>query len=137
MGDRQSWFVRVLVAWGATAVALAVAAWAFDSFRISSTWTLVVAAAVYALVNIFLKPLATFVALPLILLTLGLAYFFVNMLMLWLTAAIVSGFEISGFWTYVGATIVVAIVNGVVRRTVLPRASSRLTLRTFRSGNPR
>jgi putative membrane protein len=121
VGERESWLVRVIVAWGATAVSLAVAAWAFDSFFISSGWTLIVAAGVYALVNIFLKPLATFLALPLILLTLGLAYFFVNMLMLWITAQIVSGFDIHGFWTYVGATIVVAIVNAVVRSVVLPR----------------
>jgi putative membrane protein len=118
--SQEVWLVRVIVAWGATAVGLAVAAWAFDSFFISSGWTLVIAAAVYALVNIFLKPLATFIALPLILLTLGLAYFFVNMLMLWVTVKIVNGFEIQGFWTYVGATIVVALVNGIVRRAVLP-----------------
>lgn len=120
MGKRESWLVRVIVAWGATAVSLAAAAWIFDSFVISSDWTLIVAAGVYALVNIFLKPLATFLALPLILLTLGLAYFFVNMLMLWVTAQIVSGFDISGFWTYVGATIVIAIVNALVRRVVMP-----------------
>ena len=117
---QEGWFVRTVVAWGATAVALAVAAWAFDSFVISSWKTLLVAAAVYALVNAFLKPIATFLALPLILVTLGVAYFFVTMLMLWLTVEIVSGFEIQGFWTYVGATIVVALVNGLVRRAVLP-----------------
>ena len=114
--DRQSWIVRVLIAWGATTIALAVAAWAFDSFWISNWWTLVLAAAVYALVNTFVKPLATFLALPLIVVTLGVAYFFVNVLMLWLTVQIVDGFEIRGFWTYVGATIVVALVNGLVRR---------------------
>ena len=119
--NRQGWIVRVLIAWGVTAVALAVAAWAFDSFWISSWTTLLIAAAVYALVNAFVKPFATFLALPLILVTLGVAYFFVNMLMLWLTVKIVDGFEIRGFWTYVGATIVVALVNGLVRRTVSPR----------------
>ncbi len=117
---RQAWVVRVLVAWGATAVALAVAAWVFDSFVITSTATLLIAAAVYALVNVFLKPLATFFALPLILLTLGVAYFFVNVLMLWVTVKLVNGFEIRGFWTYVGATIVVALVNSLVRRVLSP-----------------
>jgi putative membrane protein len=81
---------------------------------------LLVAAAVYAFVNAFVKPFATFLALPLILVTLGVAYFFVNMLMLWLTVQIVNGFEIRGFWTYVGATIVVALVNSLVRRTSSP-----------------
>jgi putative membrane protein len=83
--------------------------------------TLLVAAAVYALVNTVVKPFVTFLALPLILVTLGIAYFFVNVLMLWLTAAIVNGFEIHGFWTYVGATIVVAVVNSLVRGISVPR----------------
>jgi putative membrane protein len=123
---REGWIIRVLVAWGATAAALAVAAWAFGSFRISSWSTLLVAAAVYALVNTFLKPIATFLALPLILVTLGVAYFFVNMLMLWLTVQIVSGFEIRGFWTYVGATIIVALMNSLVRRTSSPGRKTKL-----------
>ncbi len=121
---RQGWIVRVLIAWGATAVALAVAAWAFDSFWVSSWSTLLIAAVVYALVNAFVKPFATFLALPLILVTLGVAYFFVNMLMLWLTVQIVNGFEIRGFWTYVGATVVVALVNSLVRRTSSPPKTS-------------
>ena len=130
MARRRGWFVRVLLAWGATAVALAVAAWAFDSFWVSSWSALLIAAAVYALVNAFLKPIATFLALPLILVTLGIAYFFVNMLMLWLTVQIVHGFEIRGFWTYVGATIVVALVNGLVRRSSSPGHKSPRRSRT-------
>jgi hypothetical protein len=42
---------------------------------------------------------------------LGIAWFFVSMLMLDLTDAIVSGFNISGFWTLVWATIIVWLVN--------------------------
>ena len=114
----------MLIAWGATAIALAVANWAFGSLWISNWWTLLIAAAVYALVNAFVKPFVTFLALPLILVTLGVAYFFVNVAMLWLTVKIVNGFEISGFWTYVGATIVVALVNSLVRRTSSPKRPS-------------
>src|SRR5260221_11686407 len=121
LDGREGWVVGVLIAWGATAVALKVADWAFDSFWISSWRTLLIAAAVYALVNAFVKPIATFLALPLIIVTLGVAYFFVTMLMLWLTVKIVDGFEIRGFWTYVGATIVVALVNGLVRRATSPK----------------
>src|SRR5947207_1405275 len=118
---RQAWIVRVLIAWLATVLALAIANWVFDSLLISNRWTLLIAAAVYALVNAFVKPLVTFLALPLILVTLGVAYFFVNVAMLWLTVKIVDGFEIRGFWTYVGATIVVALVNSLVRRTSSPK----------------
>jgi uncharacterized membrane protein YvlD (DUF360 family) len=36
------------------------------------------------------------------------------MLMLWLTAVIVHGFDINGFWNYVWATMIVWAVNLVI-----------------------
>ena len=59
----------------------------------------------------FLKPLVFFLALPLILLTFGIAYFFVNTVMLLFTEWVTPDFSIDGFWTYVGATIIVWAVN--------------------------
>ena len=50
----------------------------------------------------------------LVYLTLGIAWFFVSMLMLWLTQKIINGFDIHGFWNYVWATILVWAVNLVV-----------------------
>jgi uncharacterized membrane protein YvlD (DUF360 family) len=50
----------------------------------------------------------------LILLTFGIAYFFVNVAMLLFTEWVVPNFSIDGFWTYVGATIVVWFVNYVL-----------------------
>jgi len=64
-------------------------------------------------VNAFVKPVLKFVTFPLALLTLGIAWFFVALFILWLTSAIVSGFHIDGFWTLVGATIVVWAVGAV------------------------
>jgi len=49
--------------------------------------------------------------LPLIVFTLGLAYFAINVAMLALAEWIAPHFSIDGFWTYVGATIVVWLVN--------------------------
>jgi putative membrane protein len=74
----------------------------------------VLAAAVFGILNTFLKPLARLLTLPLAILTLGIAWFFVSMGMLWLTQAIVSGFSVHGFWTYVWATIIIWFVNMVL-----------------------
>ena len=63
-----------------------------------SWWTLLLAGLVFALVNAVLKPLVILIALPAVVLTLGVALFFVNMFMLWLTDAIVPEFEAGGFW---------------------------------------
>jgi uncharacterized membrane protein YvlD (DUF360 family) len=43
--------------------------------------------------------------------TFGLAYFAINVLMLALAEWIAPDFKIDGFWTYVGATIVISLVN--------------------------
>jgi putative membrane protein len=52
--------------------------------------------------------------LPFAVITLGIAWFFVALLMLWITSAIVSGFDIHGFWTYVWATLTVWACNVVL-----------------------
>jgi putative membrane protein len=108
------WGVRVLVAWGINILALLVADWLFDGFTIDRWGPIILAGAVLGLANVFLKPLLTFIALPLIILTFGIAYFFVNVVVLLFTEWVTPDFSIDGFWTYVGATIVVWLVNWIV-----------------------
>ena len=79
-----------------------------------SFWVLVAAAAVFTIVNWIIKPIVTILSIPLIILTLGVAYFFVNMLMLLVTDWVVPEFEAGGFWTVVGATIVIWFVNFII-----------------------
>jgi putative membrane protein len=79
-----------------------------------STWTVIFAAAVFGVLNTILKPILKLITLPLALLTLGIAWFLVSMLMLWLTVLIVSKFDIDGFWNYVWATIIIWVLNMIV-----------------------
>ena len=106
--------VRLLVAWGVNVLALMVADWVFSCFSIERWGSLLLAGAVFGLANMFLKPLLTFIAIPLIILTFGIAYFFVNVAILAFTEWVVPNFSIDGFWTYVGATIVIWLVNWFV-----------------------
>ena len=66
--------------------------------------------------NAFIKPILAILTLPLIIFTLGLAYFAINVGMLALAEWVAPEFSIDGFWTYVWATIVVWLVNFVVGR---------------------
>ena len=105
----------ILFSWIANAAALGVAAWILSGVSVGdSFWTLVIAAAVFGVLNTILKPILRLITLPLAIITLGIAWFFVSLLMLWLTDLIVGKFDISGFWNYVWATIIVWIVNLVV-----------------------
>jgi putative membrane protein len=125
--DRRMPFpLRVLVAWAVDAAALAVAAWIFSGISVGgSAGTLILAAAVYGLLASFVKPVLKLLTLPLAIVTLGVAWFFVAMFILWLTDAIVGGLHIRGFWTLVGGTVVVWAVGAAADRWLFPKKSSR------------
>jgi putative membrane protein len=101
----------LLLAWLANIVSLAVADWIFDGVTIDGWWPLILGAAVLGIANTIVKPILTLLTLPLVIVTLGLFYFVINVFMLVLAEWIAPDFSIDGFWTYVGATIVVSIVN--------------------------
>jgi len=104
----------LVISWLVNAVVLAIVAWIFDDVHRGTTGQLLLAAAIFGVLNTILKPILRLLTLPLAVVTLGLAWFFVSMLMLWITQAIVSGFSVEGFWTYVGATIVIWLCNVVI-----------------------
>jgi putative membrane protein len=105
---------RLLLSWLTNAIVLAVVVALLSKVTINHAGNLILAAAVFGILNTFLKPLARLLTLPLAIVTLGIAWFFVSMLMLWLTQEIVSGFNIDGFWTYVWATIIIWFANMVL-----------------------
>lgn len=116
---------RLLVATAVNVAALLVAAWAFHGVRVDGWGALLLAGVVFGIVNTVVKPVVTVLALPLILLTLGVALFFVNMFMLALTDWVVNGLVISGFWTLVGATLLVWLVNVLVESVFGVRGHAR------------
>jgi putative membrane protein len=110
-GQGTGFVVGALIAWGVNIVALIVVDWLFDSVEIGRWGSLLLGAAVLGLANAILKPILAILTFPLIVITLGLSYFALNIAMLALAEWIAPDFSINGFWTYIGATIVVWLVN--------------------------
>jgi putative membrane protein len=108
------WLIRLAVVYGINVLALIVVDWMFDSVTIGRWWSLLLGAFVLTIGNLIIKPILAILTLPLIIVTFGLAYFAINVLMLALAEWIAPDFSIDGFWTYVGATIVVWLVNVAV-----------------------
>ena len=107
--------VYLLLSWTTNAIVLAVTAWALTGVtNEGSAWTIIWAAAVFGILNTLLKPIMRFVTAPLALVTFGLAWFFVSMLMLWLTTLIIDDFNVDGFWNYVWATVIIWLVNSIL-----------------------
>ena len=114
------WLIRLLIVWGINVLALIVVDWLFDGVDIGLDggrwWPLLLGAFVLMIGNAIIKPILAILTLPLVLITFGLFYFAINVAMLALAEWIAPRFSIDGFWTYVGATIVVWLVNFIVGR---------------------
>jgi putative membrane protein len=110
-GSFLAWLVLTA---GINVVALLFVNWLFDSVAISGFWSFFLGALALTVGNAILKPILALLTLPLIIVTFGLAYFAINVAMLALAEWIAPHFSVDGFWTYVGATIVIWFVNFVL-----------------------
>jgi putative membrane protein len=78
-------------------------------------WKMIIIGAVFGIVNSIIKPLVTFFALPLIVITLGLFTLIINTLMLVITAELSGplelGLQINGFWPAFKGALIISIVS--------------------------
>ena len=106
--------MRLILRFACNAVALYVAAWAISGVSYGNDWwSLLIAAAVFTLVNMWVKPILTLLSLPFIIVTLGLFLFLLNILMLYITDWL-TDFDLRTFGAAALAAIVVTVVNWVL-----------------------
>jgi putative membrane protein len=105
---------RFLITWAFNFVALWAAALLLSGIDYDGIGVLIVASLVFSVVNMFVRPLVIFFTLPLVIITLGIALFFINLFMLYLTSWIVDDFTIDSFWWAFLATIIVWLVNTIL-----------------------
>lgn len=95
-------------------IAIVVAAWIVPGLQLAGVLPALIAGAILGVVNALVKPVLLILTLPLTLVTLGFFIFVINALCLGLTAAIVPGFEISGFWAAFFGSLLVSIVSWIL-----------------------
>ena len=93
-------------------VAVYVAFLLVPGFIISGDWKqYLIAGIVLGLLNMVVRPVLKLVSLPLILLTLGMFTFFINILILWVFDYLMPSVTIEGLMAMIWTTIIVSIVN--------------------------
>lgn len=112
--------MTLLLNWLINAAALYVAATLIPGVMVEGTGALLLAALVIGLVNAVIRPILVFLTLPITVLTLGLFYFVLNGLMLYLAAALTPGFELAGLWSAILGALVVSIVATILHLFVKP-----------------
>jgi putative membrane protein len=81
----------------------------------NGSWvTLLVAGLVIGLFNLIVRPIAIFLSFPVILLTLGLFYFVLNGILLWLAQLVVPGYHVTTVWAGILGSIVFTVVNWIL-----------------------
>jgi putative membrane protein len=128
------WMVLTVAVWAACLV---------PGITYDDTWSLIIAALFLGVLNALVKPLLILVALPVVVVTLGLFLFVINALLVWFLPNIVPGFHVAGFWPAMGGSLIISLVTmflgkGVVRRRAqaTPHASHGDTGRVGYSAPP-
>lgn len=105
--------IRLLI----NAVALGITFYLVDLCWDGSILGLIIVAVIFGLVNALIRPLITLLSCPLIILTLGLFVFVINVLMLWLTIWLGNALEIAFtcvpdfFWNLIIGALVLSVVS--------------------------
>lgn len=117
----MSFVLRLLL----NAVAIMAAAWLVPGVSLTGLWPALLAGALLGLVNASIRPVLILLTLPFTLLTLGLFIFVVNAICFGLTAALVPGFDLSGFGAALLGALVVTLVSWVLNAVLRERTTPR------------
>ena len=79
-----------------------------------SVVTLLVAGAILGLFNLIVRPIAMFLSIPFLILTLGLFYFVLNGILLWIASFFLPGYSVSGIVAGIIGALVMTVVNWAV-----------------------
>lgn len=82
-----------------------------DGFSISTTGTLLIAAALLGVVNAVVRPIAVILTFPITIVTLGVFLLVINAGMVALVAWVLPNFTITGFWPALLGALIVSIVS--------------------------
>lgn len=108
--------MKILINWLVSSLAILVAAYILPGVRVSSFTSALVAAVVLGVINAFIKPILLLLTLPINILTLGLFTFVINALVIILTANLVPGFKVDGFWWALLFSIVLSLINAFLHQ---------------------
>jgi putative membrane protein len=101
-----------------TGVAVLLASQIVPGITVESIGAGLAAIVLLALLNALVRPLLYLLSIPLIIMTLGLFMVIINALLLQLTAYLVKGFIVEGFWPAFWGALIVSVVSSILNLMV-------------------
>ena len=106
----MNFIIRILI----STLAVLITAHFMPGVNIDSFGTAILVAIVLSFLNSLLRPLLILLSLPITIFTLGLFLLVINAAIILLTARLVDGFHVAGFWSGMFFSIVLSIVNSIL-----------------------
>lgn len=107
--------MKLLLTVAVNALTLLATAQFVPGIRFSGNWVeLLVAGALFGLLNLIVRPIAVFLSLPALVLSLGLFYFVLNGLLLWGFSKLMPGYDVDGLLAGMLGSLVIMLVNWVI-----------------------
>jgi len=91
-------------------------AWIIPGISVSSFWAALLVVVIMGLINMFVRPILTFITLPINFLTLGLFTFILNALLFMLAGYIAPGFSVNGFWSALLGSLLLSLLSLPINR---------------------
>jgi putative membrane protein len=113
----------IFVRWLTLTVAIVFTSYLLDGIQISGFLSALLAAAMLGILNAFLRPIALVLTLPINILSLGFFTFLINALMLKMASAIISGFDVTGFWTAILGSLLISIISWLLNSFINERGT--------------
>jgi putative membrane protein len=108
-GGGRLW--NMAVRWLVLALAVWAAAHVVSGVHYDDAQSLMAAALVLGLLNSLLKPVLVLISMPFVVLTFGLFLLLINAFLLMLSAKLVKGFHVEGFWPAMGASLIISLMT--------------------------
>lgn len=106
--------IRISIKWLALTAAIMLTSYLIDGISVDGLSSAFLAAAVLGILNVFLRPIALILTLPVNILSLGLFTFVINAFMLIITSRLIPGFNVNGFWAAITGSLLISIVGWAI-----------------------
>jgi putative membrane protein len=110
--------MKLLLHWLISALALLALPYLLSSIQVSSFYVALIVAVILGLLNAIVRPILILLTLPVTLLTLGLFIFVINALLFQFVASFVQGFQVDGFWSAMGGSIIYSLITFILNTLV-------------------
>ena len=94
-----------------------------DGIQVSGFLSAFSAAAILGILNAFFRPILLILTLPVNILSLGLFTFVINAIVLMMVSGVISGFEVSGFWSAMFGSLLISLVSWLLTSFISERGT--------------